>query len=66
MIGLHLDNGSEFLNYYYIEESFLGEARKRFEFTRSRACAGDDVTPPYALAPVLYHAASENEGASLE
>lgn len=42
MTGLHVDNGCEFLNYHYMDE-FLGrEARKRFEFTRSRAYRKND------------------------
>jgi hypothetical protein len=36
MIGLHVDNGSEFLNQHYKREFFDLPTRKGFSFTRSR------------------------------
>lgn len=37
LIGLHVDNGSEFMNYHYIREFTEQPHRARFDFTRSRA-----------------------------
>lgn len=37
MIGLHVDNGSEFMNYAYIRYYTDEHLRERFSFTRSRA-----------------------------
>jgi hypothetical protein len=42
MIGLHVDNGSEFLNHAYIRHFTDETIRKRFSFTRSRAYHKND------------------------
>ena len=42
MTGLHVDNGSEFLNYHYKREFLDPPARKGFSFTRSRANKKND------------------------
>lgn len=42
MTGLHVDNGSEFLNHHYKREFLDPPARKGFSFTRSRANKKDD------------------------
>ncbi len=42
MIGLHVDNGSEFLNHHYKREFLDLPKRKGFSFTRSRANKKND------------------------
>lgn len=42
LIGLHVDNGSEFINYHYKREYLDLPKRKRFSFTRSRANRKND------------------------
>ena len=42
MIGLHVDNGSEFLNHHYKREFLDLPTRKGFSFTRSRANQKND------------------------
>jgi len=42
MIGLHVDNGSEFLNHHYKREYLDLPTRKGFSFTRSRANKKND------------------------
>lgn len=42
MIGLHVDNGSEFLNHAYIRHFLNEPLRTRFSFTRSRAYRKND------------------------
>ena len=42
MIGLHVDNGSEFLNHHYKREYLDLPTRKGFSFTRSRANQKND------------------------
>lgn len=42
LVGLHVDNGTEFLNYHYMDEYLGRDKRKRFEFTRSRAYKKND------------------------
>lgn len=42
MIGLHVDNGSEFLNHHYKREFLDLPTRKGFSFTRSRANRKND------------------------
>lgn len=37
LIGLHVDNGSEFLNYHYVRYFSTDPGRSNFSFTRSRA-----------------------------
>ena len=42
LVGLHVDNGTEFLNYHYMDEYLGRDERRRFEFTRSRAYKKND------------------------
>ena len=42
LIALHVDNGTEFLNYHYIRHYSEEPVRDRFQFTRSRAYRKND------------------------
>lgn len=42
LIGLHVDNGSEFINHAYIRHFTLEPHREKFSFTRSRAYHKND------------------------
>jgi len=42
MIGLHVDNGSEFMNYAYVRYYTNEPLRSRFSLTRSRANKKND------------------------